>query len=334
MSITAGVWNETALQNVRLAAAGLMDDRIALQYRPKSTQTMEFIRDMQTAEVTPLKGKKENTVELSWINACGLSVEDNVGCEFGTTELSTNTEEKTLSKNKTVKWLVDENEYKTNDYDYAQVVAKGIMRADALIVEDICAYGVAQLNTFAGENQLDDTTEKFTNNSTTIEMAAAYWNASAIATLMRVGAVNRFTNPMALSGSLLHEAALNASWDGGNADGKGGIRRFTDFPIRFDELNVDTVNSGTKYLYLASTGSLAFASRTDYDDSIRVFDWGRGVRFESMFMPGLYYDLITKDECSGDVNKKSFKLVCKYDIFNNPSGCTDGNTGVVKFKCT
>ena len=118
------------------------------------------------------------------------------------------------------------------------------MRADALIVEDICAYGVAQLNTFAGENQLDDTTEKFTNNSTTIEMAAAYWNASAIATLMRVGAVNRFTNPMALSGSLLHEAALNASWDGGNADGKGGIRRFTDFPIRFDELNVDTDEEG------------------------------------------------------------------------------------------
>ena len=329
----AGVWTETALQNVRAAAAEIMGDRIGLQYRPKSIQTLEFIKDLQTAKLTPLTGKKKNIVELEWINACGLAVVNNTDCTFGTTEGSTNTEEKTISKAIEVPFMVDENDFKSNDYDATQVLAKLFLAADAKLVESICAYGVAQLNTFAGTNQKSGTGEKFTNNGTTIEMDAAYWNSSAIGTLVRVGEYNQFTAPMALSGSLMHEAAMNASWDGANADGRGGVARFNDFPVRFDELNVDTVNSGTKYLYLASMGSLAFASRNDYDDTMRIFDWGRGVRMESNFVPGLYYDVISTDTCSGNVNKRQFKVVCYYDIFNNPAGCTAANTGVLKWKC-
>jgi len=334
MSTTAGVWTETTLQNIRVAAASLLDDRIGLQYFPKSMDTINYIKSLQTAQFTQLKGTKKNTVEVEWINACGLTVEDNTECVIGSTELSSNTEEYTTSKDSSVSFVVDANDFKTNDFDFAQALAKGFIRADSLLIESVAAYGVAQLNTFAGVNALADTTEKFTNNGTTVEMAAAYWNASAIATLQRVAATNRFTNPGALSGSLMHEAALNARWDGANADGKGGVARFSDFPITFDELNVDAVNGATKYLYLGSMGSLALVTRNEYESGINEYQWGRTFKMESAYMPGMYYDVQTTDTCSGDVNKLSVKVMLKYDIFNNPAGCTATNTGILKFKCT
>ena len=335
-STTAGVFSETLLQKIRATAARIgFDDRIKQQYIPQA-DILKFIREKQTANVSVLESKsKHHQMEVEWINTCQFTEEDNVACAVGGSEPSTNTKSYDFSRiAKSVGFSVEVATGKTNDFDFEELMAKSFLQAKKKMIESYAEYTVAVLNNNAGVNVVTDGKGTVVGDVTTI--LAAYWNPALIAYLTRIGIVNRFTNASLITGKNLFEPEIMAMMNQGNADGKGDIAMINALNLRFDLFNIDTVNDPTFYSYLISQGSVALINRADYTSSIFVGDDFRGYMLTGadLGFPELEFDVIHKITCgTGDLAKHEVKVKLLADMVVNPTGCTETNTGILRFAC-
>ena len=138
--------------------------------------------------------------------------------------------------------------------------------------------------------------------------------------------------PFLLNGENLYELAYAAMTSEQNGEGKGDYKRLTGMPIYNDVFNVDSTNSGTLLTYMINKGTLAFASKGYYSTTPEVLN-GNFTRFsiQNRFFPGLIHDVETLVDCSSGVWKQHWKVIPRYKLFVNPTGCTATRTGMLAF---
>ena len=137
MSRTAGAFTETQLQNIRGMADKLMlDDRIKQQYIAQ-VAIVEAAQKAQTANVNVIQNKqaKDYTVEVEWINTCGLDDQAQAGCDFDGTKTSTNTETYDFNISREVQFAIHESDLTDNDTTNDEHIAKAFLRADVILAE-------------------------------------------------------------------------------------------------------------------------------------------------------------------------------------------------------
>jgi hypothetical protein len=334
MSTVAGAFDETLLMNVIVRADQMLfDDRIKQQYIPKY-DALKALMSIQNARVmTPLSFKKDYDVEIEWMNACEVGVEDNTSCELGGVEASTNVEQYAISYEKVSNFSVDETKFQDNRFDKEEAIAKLFLAADKKLVENFTEYTLTKLNTFLGQNEMG-TEGKGVVDGTTTWIKPVYWSADLMAYFHRAAKKNSFSNPILLSGSNLYEQVWLAAAKVGNADGKGDFALFGSIPMAFDLDNIDSVNDD-QTTYMIQTGALAFANKAVNPDVPEIVP-GVFTRYtmSSKFMPNFKYDVFYKPECTtGDMVIHHFKVKLKADVFANPVGCTATNTGFLAFAC-
>lgn len=330
MSTIGGAFSETQLLQQRVKASEIsFDDRIKQQFIPQF-DVLKAIQAVQTATINAsFQRKKEFDVEIMWENFCDITAEDCTGsCELGGNKSSTNVETKTLSCLKEVGFTMSENDFIDNEYDIN--VAKALLAADKSLVEAYAQYAVAQLESFRGTNVMGSSGKGVASGSDTA-INPAYWNASLFPYLSRVAIMNKFTNPVLVSGSNLYEQSLLAAAVGG-AD----YKLFGTFPIYHDLFNIDSVNDPNLKSYMLSMGSLAMVNKTfNPDVPEKLQDFTR-YTMRSNFFPFLKYDVWYDNECESGTNrlvKHNWTLRLIADIYNNPAGCNQANTGVLSFIC-
>ena len=332
MSTTGGAFDETILMNQLVQATEIgFDSRIKLQFTPQY-DVINALKAAQTATVqTPLSKKKDVAVEVQWENFCNIVAEDcGDDCTLGGKTSSSNVKEYDVTFCKEVNFSFDENDFIDNVYN--PNVAKAFLKADKEITEAYAQYAVAQLEAFKGVNALTDGKGTVAGTETTI--AAAYWTPAIAAYLSRVSMMNKFVNPIFLSGSLLWEQYQVAQAMAANADGKGAWALWAGLQPYFDMFNVDTVNDPDLKAYLISMGSVALGSKNYNPDIPAVmFDMTKYTMM-SQFL-GMKYDVFYNNACSGTqkLHKHNYTVRLKADIWQNPEGCQASNTGILSFKC-
>jgi hypothetical protein len=320
----------------------MLDDRIKQQFMPK-IDIITGLRTVHTAQVNAKANSvKDSTgktkkvdVEVIWDNACGIEAQDCTVCDYDGEKLSTNAQQYSLSFCKEVTFSVDEFDYLDNELDAMQAIAKGLLRADKQLVEAYAQYAVQILNANKGVNQMGTGSKGVVNGSDTY-ILPAYWDAKLMAYFMRVSQLNRFTNPILLSGSNLFEEYLVIQAAIQNAEGKGDAALMNALRIYFDLFNIDSVNNPDLVTYMVSQGSVAMANRAYNPDAIQVVgaaDLHSRWTKVSEFVPELKYDMFYLPECSNDMVKHSFKTKLTADLFVNPEGCEVNNTGILTFLC-
>jgi hypothetical protein len=350
MSITAGQFSETALLQARYYADQLLlDGRIKQQFIPKIT-AFNYLQNLQTARLNQAfasKSKKDFDVEIMWENVCSdLSIPD-VSCEIGGPEASTNAHTYTLYKRIVKGFTVDDDKFRDNEYDSNIIIAKLILQAEKQIAEEFTQYCIAQLNFFAGVNQVTNG-KGFVNpaDNTITDIDPANWTAEIMAYFARVMQLNRFSNAAMITGSNLYETLYVAAAMAANAEGKGDYILWNKMPIWFDLFNVDTVNNPELYTYMVEQGSIAMASKAFNPDAVTRTFHDERYTMPSRFLPGMTYDVFYTNECKTDgtykdVLKHHWKIVLTADIFKNPYGCDaieDGgqigglNSGILRFR--
>jgi aminopeptidase N len=134
----------------------------------------------------------------------------------------------------------------------------------------------------------------------------------------------------------LFEAAYIAQANAANANGKGDAILMGAFPTYFDIANIDSVNDPALKTYMLSLGSMAMVSKAfNPDVPETTFDFIR-YTMRSAFMPELVYDVWYNNKCKEGQSRRvehSWTIRLTADIFQNPQGCQNGNTGVLAFKC-
>ena len=333
MSTIAGAFTETQLLNLRKFADDMMfDDRIKNQFVPQIA-TLDAIQAAQTATVLTGRSKvKDQTVEVMWSNFCDYSAEDNTTCVIGGTKSSTNTVELSVTHEKVVNFTFDEADFIDNEMDVMTEVAKGFIKADKELVENFAQYGVAQIDAFAGVNDFAGGKGTVVGTDTYIESTA--WNAALVAYFQRCAILNKFGNPLYLSGNNLYEQIFVANQRAGDSNGKGEAQLYSNLKMYFDLFNVDTINTPALKTYMIQVGALAMGNKYYNPEIPQVLDPFTRWRIPSRFVPNLWYDVFYKTVCTtNDFVSHNFKVKMLVDIWNNPAGCNQTNTGVLSFIC-
>lgn len=334
MSTTAGYFDETILNNIRVKAETIMfDDRIKQQFDARY-DVIKLINNIQTAQVYPSLARNTKTVavDVLWQNVCGSDAEDNVNCTVGGDKSSTNLDTYTLSYEKVVNFSASESDFDDNEFDIESAIAKQFLKADKNLTESFAQYSVGIIDANAGWNTTTPEGKGDIVGADTY-IAPAYWNSALAAYFTRVAIMNKFTDPNLLSGTNLFEQEYVAQRMNANANGKGDYLLFGDMKLWFDLFNVDTVTTPNQNSYLISQGALALANRALHKDSIEVLhDFSRW-RMPSRYLPNMYYDVFYETECEYDRVKHNFKVKLVADCFVNPTGCDDNNTGILSFTC-
>jgi hypothetical protein len=333
MSTTAGYFDETILNDIRVRAAQIaFDDRVKQQY-VADYEVINAIKAVQTANIYPsLARRKDVDVEVIWQNVCGQEVEDNTTCVIGGAKSSTNLKEYSLSYEKVVNFSEDEADYTDNEFEIQENIAKQFLVADKNLTENFAQYCVSQIEAFRGWNTTDPEGKGDITGADTY-IAPVYWNPSLTAYFMRAAKMNKFTAPVFLSGYNLYESMYVASANAANANGKGDSILYNQLRMFFDLHNVDSVTDPLLKTYMLSTGSLAMAYRARNPMNPDRTDVFTRWQMKSQYLP-FYYDVYYTTECTtDDLIQHNFKIKLTADLFNNPTGCDDNNTGVLSFVC-
>lgn len=337
MSTTPGAFNETTLQNIRMLAENLtgFDVNIKKQLQPQA-DILKAIWANQTARLTYLEDKKKDfTVEVEWLNACGLETRSCTPCTFGGTELSSNTQTYTMSNCKEVAFSVNENDFRGNDFDMEQAVALGFLKADKELIEEFPAWIVAQIEANKGVNAF--TGGKGNVVSTETYISAPYWDAKLMAYFARAAKVNKFNSPYLLDGSNLYEQQWNAEQMRGNADGKFDSAAFSTMPYFVDLVNIDSINTPDLKTYMIDGGSIAIANKALYTPTVATYTDQKRYSMRSAlaaaFGGNLEYDVRYTTTCSGNTFIHEFVVMLRAGVYVAPAGCTSGETGILSFTC-
>lgn len=334
MSTAAGVFAETTLVNIQAKADAIWMDRIQkMDYVPEA-KVVECLIAQTTAKFGDLKGKKDPSIDVGWVNACDVEADSCTDCTIAGTELSTNVEEYYLNRERCAEFTACENDFRTNFFDIEDVIAKGFLKASLALDEWWAAQAIAVLNANVGVNESDG--GKGEVAGTTTYVPSAYWSADLMGYLARVATVNRFKNPMLISGLNLYESVWTAEWE---KCCENNIGKFGTMDMCFDLFNIDSVNDPDYVTYMLNKGALAFVTKCYYEGStaanpVKYMDQHRW-SMPSFSLPGVCYDVHYDNECSscGDFFTHNFKLKTFGDIFLNPVGCTPNRTGILEFEC-
>lgn len=308
------------------------DDMMQAEFKA-NTGVYDAVKAEQNANVRILEEpSKDRDVKIHWINACGGKVEDNDGlCEIGGDELSSDSKEYGLKFDKKFSFNVDEYKFRTNDYSMEEVVAKGFMRADKMLSEQICKSMVARIESFKGTNVVNDGTGSVNTVSGNTDIQAADWNERLFAYLHRVAIQNEFSNGFLLSGTNMYEDRFLALSNVGNGEGKGAAKLYQSMRTYFDLFNIDPQLSPELKTYLINRGSLAFASKSIYGAVPKTYI-GAGHQHYSIAsrnLAGVRFDVKYTNACKEKTMMHKFTVNVKYDLFLNYTGCNEERTGVI-----
>lgn len=332
MSITGGVFNETTLANIQVKVEEVWQDAIQQQDYVAQCEAIKALKAQQTATFGRfLTGKKDPTVEVSWINACDVDDQACTNCTFGGNQLSTNMEEKYITQCREVPFYVSEGTFLDNLYDYEEIVAKGLLAATRELDEWWASRAVVAMNAAKGVNEVGDGSKGDVSGTDTYVLPA-YWDADLMSYFYLCSIVNRFKNPYLISGKNLFESKYVAEIE---ACCENNNLKFGAFPIYFDLFNIDSANTPDYITYMVHKGAFAFYTKAYYGSAPTKYidEWRWSI--PSRNIPGVMYDVHYTNACNEDDDFHTHYYVVKTygDIFLNPVGCTSTRTGILTFIC-
>jgi len=338
MSTTAGSFSETALLNQRVRADEIMfDDRIKAEFTPQ-IDALAAINQAATATIgskfnikDAADGKKRVTVEVDWMNSCGITRQDVSPCTIGGAKLSTNKQEYTMDISREWNFTVAECDFIDNEFGMNEAVSRGYLEAERQLAEYLVQTFITRIDAAAGINVFTGDPGTVVANLTTIP--AAYWSAELLAYFNKVAKLNKFGKPIFLSGSNLYTQALIAEYNAGNSNGSGANSMYKAMNMNFDLFNIDSV-IGQRTLMI-NTGSIAWATKSFYSREIQTMSDGKKRWMDfSKAIPNVELMLEYQNECDDcGLYKHHYKVAVGAGFFVNPVGCDLNNNGILTFAC-
>lgn len=309
-------------------------------YNPR-VDAVKAILDNQTAKLEQITNEqeKDKTIKITWVNACDIELEDcDDKCEMQDgTELSSNCKTYAPTLCKTAKFMVGEEELRTNTLSPDEVVAKGLLKS----LKEMDEYWAKQIALFLdlhkGHNNYAGIGD-IVGSGVGVEetyINPALWNAALMGEFVLSAEVNRFNSPFLVSGSNLRKEYWNAQMNAANADGKGNLNMFDEMPMYFDVTNLDGQLSPDKMTFLLNKGAVAVGARWRESTTPKQYiGQNSQIRYSvaSKVLPGFSYDVHYDTICKNGGMFHRFNLFLEGGIYLNPAGCNENETGIIGYK--
>lgn len=330
-SATAGNFTCSELLKILVGIDRIWADNQTNQDFVSYAETVNIIKQNQTATLKDLEDpEKDNVVKVYWVTDCNDDVEDcSDDCEIGGPELESRCKEYELDICKTAGFNVKEKMWRSNNVNRQEVIAKGLAKRMKVLDEYFAKAVVAKLNAFAGVNQFAGI--GVIGASGTTYLLPSYWTADIAGYFQQVAMMNKLSGAYMLHGNNLWSVNWQATLN--NID-KSALAKLGTIRQYWDPFNVDSVNSPSKVSYMISKGAVAIANKAYYPLNSPV-EYKNDTRWsiESKALPGIFYDVVYTNECVNNEITHKYSLYLKAGIFQNPFGCNEDVTGVLKFVC-
>lgn len=297
-------------------------------------ETLRVIKEKQTAELRDLeKAEKDETVKVYWATDCNESLTDCADdCDRSGPELEARCKEYTLDICKQAAFTVREKTFRASKLSREEVVAKGIMKRMKELDEYLAQTMVAKLNAFAGVNQFAGIGSIAGDGTTYINQS--HWTPNIAGYFIQVAKMNKLSGAFMLHGNNLWNTQWQASFNNLNDNQRAELAKMGSIQQFWDPFNVDSVNSPAMASYMIAAGAVAFVNKAYYplNSPVNYKDDDRW-SIESRSLPGVYYDVIYTNRCLSNEIYHDFLLQVHAGFFDNPYGCNEDRTGVLKFVC-
>ncbi len=327
-----------SLPNIVGKAAELFaSDSVNMQFK-SHTEAINLVRQKQTAGIGQFglaDNNKDTTVQIAWLNACAVvdqACSDD--CVQNSIELTDDSKTYTLTLCREAPFSFTKKTLRSKIWSEEEVIAVGLNKAIASLDTYWTKMVYTKLQTFLGVNAYSSSKWAAAVAPNRSEVTVANTNINLIPELIIAGAINKFSAPWYLSGSLLFSDYWVADRKNVPADGQGGqgIKNIYDgLDINFDIFHADAV-SGAKWIYQINNGALAHVTKAYYEGGPEESKVDMRFSVPSNNIPGVIYDVIMKEVCVSNDIKLSFVVQTKGDILLNPTGCVPTNTGVIGYK--
>lgn len=338
VSPTAGTFTCSALQKVQARIDKVwLDNQQSADYIPE-VEIINALRKEQTARLKEIEDpEKDITLKIYWVQDCNTGVEDDDGddCDFTGPEAETKCKEYALDIKKMVKFSVKENLGRTNEIGREEALAVEFMARFKELDEMVAQTAVTKLNAFAGVNQFTGGIGEVDGITTYIK--ASYWSGDLYGYFAQVVIMNKLRNPFIIHGSNLFQQNWNAQFNKLNDNSKDQAPKLLSIRSYWDMFNIDAINAPDSVSYLITKGAIAIANKAYYplNKPTTYLTDKPSIRWsvESKSIPGFYYDIIYRSVCSDEDVIHYYKFKVKFGIYQNPFGCNEEKTGVLKLVC-
>lgn len=328
--MASGTFTPSELLETRLKAEAYWKNASnTAAYAPQAAAAQAVLAN-QTTQFTEFEDEnKDRKVRVTWIDACGVEVEDCVSnCDLTEAELESKSKLYTPDICKKVGFSVDFTKLRANDYTSEEVIMKGIASRVKALDEFWARQILVKLATFAGIN-VAPAPYTFDVPNMTTNVPTAQYNLKMLANLMQQAALNRMPDNYIIENGSLWVEMLNANFDAGNFDGKGDAARLGALQqmITNDQFNFAAAGI-TEDLFMIGKGAVAFQTLNKVQKEMTEIGGKVGVttfQTPSIALAGVSYDTHYTVTCQTINGTAHYFHTWRFETHGivalNPEGC-------------
>lgn len=297
------------------------------------------VLENQQVNLVELKDpNKDRKVSLEWREKCDITTTDcTESCDIDGESISPLCKEYDVECLQETSFKVQDEAYRLYTIDKQYAIAENMLLHKKALDEYIAGYILDGLSANAGVNVFTGAPGTVAGTLTTI--SPTFWNEYIFGYFQRVIRGNKFRNPYMIDGDNMFQLLWNLNLDGANADGKGASSKANSIRSRIYQ-DPENIESGdyAGQTFLVHKTAAAFISKVWYPNGAANAIQKEGGKYllwsePSNNLPGVYYDIMYKNECSGGLFYDEFKITLSGLFAVNPYPCNENNTGILVFEC-
>lgn len=337
---TPGNFTASELLDVQLKAEEMWNDGIQNADLIPHAEAARAVLLNQSARFAELEGKdKDLTVMVHFIDSCNITDEACVSnCDLDEAEMSTEGVPYELDTCRRSGFKINATKLRTNIYDRAELVARGLSKAIKELDEFWARQVLLKLKTFSGANLHPQPFTYDAAKNTTVVPAAAYGDLTTDSNLkllqiwQRQARQNGIPSPYYIDNGRLFDDTEAALLKAGATDGASlaALRRAQGLTPYTDDVNFAAAGITNATTFMVGRGSVAFKTRTLNPDAATIL--GGKIQqtiytIPSRVLPNVRYDVYHTIDCATNTTTGKaeyfyiWRLETNGGIFKNPNAC-------------
>ena len=297
-------------------------------------ESAKAVLENQQVRMTEITGKKKRIMSVEWLAKCDVTTTDcSDDCTITGDDADPMCQEYEIECLQETSFKMPKRAYRERTIEFQEAYMFNMLQHKKALDEWLAQYILtglvanAGVNAYAGIGTVAGTVTTLNPN---------FWDDTIWGYFNLVNRMNKIKDPYMITGTNLFQYIFNRMHESMTDAGKAAMSKVgTIKKIYQDPENVETIAPASTFLIHKTAA--AFINKAwnplgpvNAQSEAGVYAlWSE----QSSNIPGVYYDIITKETCESN----EFYLASKIQLHGvfavNPAPCDEDNTGILQFTC-
>jgi hypothetical protein len=297
-------------------------------------ESAKAVLENQQVRMTEITGKKKRIMSVEWLAKCDVTTTDcSDDCTITGDDADPMCQEYEIECLQETSFKMPKRAYRERTIEFQEAYMFNMLQHKKALDEWLAQYILTGLVANAGVNAYAGIG---TVAGTITTIPPNFWDDSIWGYFNLVNRMNKIKDPYMITGTNLFQYIFNRMHESMTDAGKAAMSKVgTIKKIYQDPENVETIAPASTFLIHKTAA--AFINKAwnplgpvNAQSEAGVYAlWSE----QSSNIPGVYYDIITKETCESN----EFYLASKIQLHGvfavNPAPCDEDNTGILQFTC-